>query len=64
MTEPLLERIHRWAAAAWLALLCGGGLGFLARDVLDSGQPVVGLTWAGGAVLGAGLALRARRSAG
>jgi hypothetical protein len=54
----MLERVQRLATAAWLAVLCGGGLGFLAREVLEAGQPAVGLAWAGGAALGAAPALR------
>lgn len=49
-----LERVHAWAALAWLALAGGGGLGFLARDLLDAGRPLVALAWIVGAALAAG----------
>ena len=66
-TTPLLERVHAWAAAVWLALIGGAGLGFVARDLLHAGQPLVAFAWVAGAALGAGPALgrlrRGRRDA-
>jgi hypothetical protein len=49
-----LVRVHSWATSVWLTLICAGGLGFVARDVLEAGRPVVVLAWIAGAVLGAG----------
>ena len=48
-----LERLHAWAAVGWLALIGGGGLGFVARDVLHAGRTLVALAWVAGAALGA-----------
>jgi hypothetical protein len=45
-------------------LIGGAGLGFVARDLLDAGQPLVALAWAAGAALGAAPALGRRRSRG
>jgi hypothetical protein len=60
-----LERVHRWAAAAWLGLIGGAGLGFLTRDLLHACRPLVALAWMVGAALGAGPALaRLRATAG
>jgi hypothetical protein len=56
-----LARVKSWATAAWLALLGGGGLGFLARDVLHGGRPAVALAWTLGAALAAGPVLTRRR---
>jgi hypothetical protein len=56
-----LERLQGWAAVVWLGLISGGGLGFLARDVLQVGQPLVALAWLAGAVLGAVPALARTR---
>jgi hypothetical protein len=66
VTRPrsALERIHAWAAVGWLALAGGGGLGFIARDVLAAGRPLVVLAWVVGAAVGAAPALaRLRGSA-
>ena len=56
-----LERIHAWAAVVWLALIGGGGLGFVVRDLLDAGRPLVALAWVAGAALLAAPALARRR---
>ena len=56
-----LERIHAWAAVMWLALIGGGGLGFVVRDLLDAGRPLVALAWVAGAALLAAPALARRR---
>ena len=58
-----LERLHAWAAVAWLALIGGGGLGFVARDLLHAGRPLVALAWLVGAGLGAAPALARLRGA-
>jgi hypothetical protein len=50
------------ATSLWLGLVGGGGLGFVARDLLQASRPVVALAWVAGAVLGAGPGLWARRS--
>ena len=47
----MLARIHGWATAAWLALLCGAGFGFVARDLLELGRPAVAAVWVAGALL-------------
>jgi hypothetical protein len=52
-----LERLHAWAAVVWLALIGGAGLGYVARDVLQAGQPLTALAWLAGAALGAAPAL-------
>jgi hypothetical protein len=52
-----LERIQAWAAVVWLGLIGGGGLGFVARDLLHAGGPLVALAWIVGAGLGATPAL-------
>ena len=60
MTRPgasRLERLHSWAAVVWLALIGGGGLGFVARDVLQAGRPLVAVAWLAGAALAAAPAL-------
>ena len=44
-----LERIHAWAAVVWLGLIGGGGLGFVVRDLLGAGRPLVALAWVAGA---------------
>jgi hypothetical protein len=49
-----LERIQAWAAVVWLGLIGGGGLGFVARDLLHAGRPLVALAWLAGTGLGAG----------
>jgi hypothetical protein len=59
-----LARIHSCATSVWLALIGGGGLGFVAHDLLDASRPVIALAWIAGAVLGAGPAPRGRRRAG
>jgi hypothetical protein len=45
----MLARIHTLALGLWGALAGGAGAGFLARDVLGLGQPVVALAWLLGA---------------
>jgi hypothetical protein len=52
-----LERIQACAAVVWLGLIGGGGLGFVARDLLHAGRPLVALAWVVGAGLGAAPAL-------
>ena len=47
----MLARVHEWATAVWLALLCGCGFGFLARDLLELGQPAVAVVWIAGALV-------------
>jgi hypothetical protein len=59
--ESALARVQSWATAVWLALIGGGGLGFLARDVLHAGRPAVALAWTLGAALVAGPGLMRRR---
>ncbi len=59
-----LERVHAWAAVVWLALIGGAGLGFVARDVMNAGRPLVALAWVAGAALGAGPALARLRRGG
>lgn len=54
----LLARVRAWATATWLGLAGGAGLGFVARDVLELGQPEVAFAWFAGA--GVGLAWAAR----
>ena len=56
-------RVTRWAAVAGGAVLAGAGLGFVARDLLGFGQPVVALVWLAGAAaaLGAELGRSDRR---
>ena len=49
----MVARTHRFAAALWLALAGGAGLGFVARDLLEVGQPGVAGAWVAGAVTGA-----------
>ncbi|MET0836149.1 MAG: hypothetical protein ABWY97_05175, partial [Thermoleophilaceae bacterium] len=63
MDEPdsALARVQSWATAVWLALIGGGGLGFVARDVLHAGRPTVALAWTLGAALVAGPVLMRRR---
>jgi hypothetical protein len=58
-----LERVHRWAAVGWLALIGGGGLGFLTRDVLGASRPLVALAWVAGAALATSPALARLRPA-
>jgi hypothetical protein len=48
----VLRRLHRWATLVWLALACGAGVGFLARDLLVLPQPLVAFAWLAGALLG------------
>jgi hypothetical protein len=55
-----LERVQAWAAAVWLALVGGGGLGFVARDLLGAVRPLVALAWVAGAALLAAPALARR----
>jgi hypothetical protein len=50
--KPRPRRFARWTALACRALLCGAGLGFLARDLLELGQPAVALAWLAGIALG------------
>jgi hypothetical protein len=61
---PLLERVHAWAAAVWLALVGGAGLGFVARDLLGAEQPLVAFAWLVGAALAAGPVLGRLRRGG
>jgi hypothetical protein len=57
----LLEGVHTWASRLWLVLICAGGLGFVARDLLGASHPVVALAWIAGAALGAGTVVGGRR---
>jgi hypothetical protein len=50
--KPRPRRFARWTALACRALLSGAGLGFLARDLLELGQPAVALAWLAGIALG------------
>jgi hypothetical protein len=52
------ERIARWAAVACGTLVAGAGLGFLARDILGLGQPIVAVAWLLGAAAAVGAGLR------
>jgi hypothetical protein len=57
----VLARIHTLALALWGAIAGGAGAGFLARDVLGLGQPLVALAWLlGAAIPVAALARRPR----
>jgi hypothetical protein len=47
----VLAWIHTVALALWSALAGGAGAGFLARDVLELGQPLVALAWLLGAAI-------------
>ncbi len=58
-----LERVHAWATAIWLALIGAAGLGFVARDLLHAGRPLVALAWVAGAALAATPALARMRGA-
>jgi hypothetical protein len=58
-----LARVHSRATSAWFALIGGGGLGFVARDLLHASRPVVVLAWIAGAALGAAPVARSGRSA-
>jgi hypothetical protein len=49
----VVARLHVWANALWLALVSGAGFGFVARDLLEMGQPGVTVAWTAGALLGA-----------
>ena len=65
----MLDRIRAWATAAWLGLVGGAGLGFIARDVLHLGPTEVAFSWFAGAALGLpwasrGLRARLRAAAG
>jgi hypothetical protein len=51
-SSPVPPRVGRWIAVASGALLAGAGLGFVARDLLDLGQPAVALAWLAGFALG------------
>jgi hypothetical protein len=57
----MLGWIVQWGAVAGGALVAGAGLGFLARDILDLGQPTVAVAWLVG--VAAGIAVD-RRTAG
>lgn len=50
-------RISRWTAVGCGALIAGGGLGFLARDILELGQPAVAVAWLLGAAAAVGVEL-------
>jgi hypothetical protein len=52
------RRIARWTAVACGALVAGGGLGFLARDILELGQPAVAVAWLLAAAAAVGVELR------
>jgi hypothetical protein len=54
----MLAALHRWATAGWMAIACGAGVGFVARDLAGAGQPWVALAWTAGAGAGALLVLR------
>jgi hypothetical protein len=57
----VLARLHAWAAAAWLGLVGGAGLGFITRDVLHLGPGEVAFSWFTGAALGLACASRGLR---
>lgn len=48
----MLDRVHAWATVAWLGLVGGAGLAFIARDVLHLAQPEVAFSWLMGAAVG------------
>jgi hypothetical protein len=52
------RRIARWTAVACGALVAAAGLGFVARDILDLGQPAVAVAWLLGAAATVGAELR------
>jgi hypothetical protein len=49
----VLGTVHLVATILWAGLAGGASAGFLARDALGLGQPLVALAW----IAGAGLAL-------
>jgi drug/metabolite transporter (DMT)-like permease len=53
------ERIARWTAVGFGALVAGAGLGFLARDILGLSQPIVAVAWLVGAAAAVGAGVRA-----
>jgi hypothetical protein len=57
----VLGRAHAVATFVWSALAGGAAAGFLARDALGAGQPLVALAWLTGAAVPA-IALARRRS--
>jgi hypothetical protein len=57
----VLARLQAWAAAAWLGLVGGAGLGFITRDLLHFGPAEVAFSWFTGAVLGLACASRGLR---
>ena len=50
MTDQMHARARRVLVAVAGALAGGAGLGFVARDLLGLGQPLVALTWVAGAL--------------
>ena len=59
----MASRIVRYVPAVGAALVGGAGLGFVARDLLNLGQPEVALAWLAGAA-GLGVAEVGRRRGG
>jgi hypothetical protein len=58
----VLARIQTAALVLWSALAGGAGAGFLTRDVLGLGQPLVALAWLVGAVIPVAALARRRRT--
>lgn len=57
----MLARLHACAAAAWLGLVGGAGLGFITRDLLHLAPAEVAFSWFTGAALGLAWAARGLR---
>ena len=57
----MLARLHAWAAAAWLGLVEGAGVGFITRDLLHLDPAEVAFSWFTGAALGLAWASRGLR---
>ena len=57
----MLARLQAWAAAAWLGLVGGAGLGFITRDLLHLAPVEVAFSWFTGAALGLAYASRGLR---
>ena len=56
----MIRKAIRWEGVVCGSLLAGAGLGFVARDLLDLGQPAVAIAW----LLGVGASLYAVRRCG